>query len=1395
MTSHKIKDKESGFAIILTLGFLSLFMMTALLFTFTAISNRKAANAYNSLTTSRISAQSGLNRALVSINHIISKRIDLINVLNNGEIHSESQPGLSNEQQEELLVGGNSLLNTTIDNIVYYNVEEDYTDSHPTWQYFPINHNAANPITTRVAYKVLPELGKIDVTTCVDTASNAISEDDDKNTSADVKGRPGVKTNEIFLETLFQNYISDNDDEASDLAKKISSANASPKGIISDDEKDNMWRQSIVKLCEDLGIDVKDPSNYKKILEFYKIFNLKQNPQKEAFWVDDGDKKQENDELYHRFNLARTDDDCKGDSEKSWNDIAVDDIVEKKNNLIKYSTNDDGNIEKCIPWIANWSNAGSFKTSKYRAKQIAANLIDYCDDNSLPRNDWNFIPSDSDITSDSDFVSTNDASANPDTWTGKAGTENGPTYVGLEKCPYINELKMEVEGNTIEKSTGYGYTFYALGKLDIEAVLVYFDDTAKNFIAHADGDLKLDGCTDESGDDKHNATFTYGGSSGKAILYANNGSPITLNTDSVNPKQKSLFPEDLTYYKEIAESNNTYFDGDVTITNTSITCNGVNSPFNPQNAAIYSTGNITFTSDFSGLITLISEGYIKSENQLTVFPALDNTTMIAMGGESSSGGRRGGTEMIGIKLSKIKTIEGEFVSKEKIDMTATNGNINFKNINIISDNDIKLNLYKAYDSKVHFNLDSNSSKGTYTYNCNVNLNNLQLELANLYNDMILDLDSSNCWADITIEGSYDFIASASNNDSSYSSNDSYISYDNCCSYFSYSPNYRPNSRNSSSKTESEPETITRTVSFKRKAHIPIDDVKELGYHYKDSDDKNYSTTKFYDSAKLENNKPILSSTIIPNEIIESSYDRDCSISNFKINILNVKLLYNNEELKLLDYSGIRGGVNPSLTEAYKISGPININPGSSSSSHPFIIQTADGGELSIDDVNDWPTDKTYTCTATEIKVNPKSPGQDGNLLRINDKEVELDTNEYYTFTGDMTVKLYNTKYSSNSAYSSATGQWWMDISGDNVQITPSPFSSKDKYSSINDIDELVPSDETNRTLYLDYEVADPRQNHNEGDWVLTKTTDDTNTLGEKNSNFTPDNGPDAEPKAEEPWDISTVYIRNAPMNSPWELGFIHRGAAFETVNLKNYNDNDDIGTGGGSDYSSGDANILDQIKMTPEIKTSSAKINVNSKLEEILTALFQKVEVGCNVDSPGISVDANSASSKEVDFSYASALASELRKCADPKEGGSFFLTRAQIVRADKGLSSALSTDGVVQNTNIKLNRESDAQQEEIIGKIINLTDSSIIPNTFNIIVVSQAIKDIGGDNGSGITILRDLNHDGDTKDKNEKIIGCKKGTYEPYADSILSTQKIFATVIRDADSGKLKVKRYEYVE
>ena len=231
--------------------------------------------------------------------------------------------------------------------------------------------------------------------------------------------------------------------------------------------------------------------------------------------------------------------------------------------------------------------------------------------------------------------------------------------------------------------------------------------------------------------------------------------------------------------------------------------------------------------------------------------------------------------------------------------------------------------------------------------------------------------------------------------------------------------------------------------------------------------------------------------------------------------------------------------------------------------------------------------------------------------------------------------------------------------------------------------------------------------------------------------------------------------------------------------------------GGGGDYANGDANILDQIKMTADT-TTRGKINVNTDIPEVLTLLFQKLRVGSNIassDGPGCLRKANGSITMEVDSSKAETLADEVL-ANNPSNNKETFYTRAQLLRSTNGLTNSLCSDGTVQ-----LGRSSDATQEELVGKFINLTKASAASNAFHVIVVVQTIKDLGSSNSAGVTIANDKNNDGDISDSNESVSNCKTGTYDPYADQILSTKKILVTVVRDPVDYTFRIKEFEYLD
>ena len=324
-------------------------------------------------------------------------------------------------------------------------------------------------------------------------------------------------------------------------------------------------------------------------------------------------------------------------------------------------------------------------------------------------------------------------------------------------------------------------------------------------------------------------------------------------------------------------------------------------------------------------------------------------------------------------------------------------------------------------------------------------------------------------------------------------------------------------------------------------------------------------------------------------------------------------------------------------------------------------------------------------------------------------------------------------------------------------------------------------------LYFDSQIADPRQNLLETDWTDSEfsTNSSIGTISSTNSNFTPNPGGDTDSEdVSDPWEISTAFVRNAPMKSPWELGFIHRGNKWQTINLKKYNSSSYIGAGGGNGYTVGDANILDQIKMTEDVATYG-KVNLNTSLKSVLKALFQKIRVGSDIkeesstDGPGALTKADGTTpADEVDADMATAFANDVLNY-NGTNGGGIYYTRAQLLRSSDILTNSLCYDDVID-----LNRDNDATQEEIIGKFMNLAQAQASSNEPTVIVIAQTIDDIGV---PGTTGTVNVNVDG-------VDVECMTGRYDLGGDKILATQKIMSSVIRNPDTHTFSIKKLEYL-
>ena len=388
---------------------------------------------------------------------------------------------------------------------------------------------------------------------------------------------------------------------------------------------------------------------------------------------------------------------------------------------------------------------------------------------------------------------------------------------------------------------------------------------------------------------------------------------------------------------------------------------------------------------------------------------------------------------------------------------------------------------------------------------------------------------------------------------------------------------------------------------------------------------------------------------------------------------------------------------------------------------------------------------------------------------------------------------------------------------------------------------------TSKTLWSGWAVHDPRQNLNgttipvggsaaDADWkILTpQITGDPSTVfsiycsfpptyegkpnaqnstygGGDNTESPNDAGVPDKEKSEDPADsnISTARIRNAPMESPWELGFIHRGAKWETINLKAYdkdktfqvtNVSPDKYILGGGTYAKGDANILDQVKMTPESQ-GIQKICIDTQNEDVLKALFYRIKYKCGVDS-AVSVNSMASGSPGGYLSTGTdipAIISGLKTYYADSTNPTERMTRSSAV--NKLLLSTTSTPAI-SSSDI-----TDAIQEELIGKVINLVKiGGKFSGDFTIIVLSQTIKDIGVSSPDVISVTK-TSADGLAT----QPVSCQLGRFDVvgptgsttldadwkknvYGDEITGEQKIIVKGNSSAD-GTITIKSFQYID
>lgn len=223
--------------------------------------------------------------------------------------------------------------------------------------------------------------------------------------------------------------------------------------------------------------------------------------------------------------------------------------------------------------------------------------------------------------------------------------------------------------------------------------------------------------------------------------------------------------------------------------------------------------------------------------------------------------------------------------------------------------------------------------------------------------------------------------------------------------------------------------------------------------------------------------------------------------------------------------------------------------------------------------------------------------------------------------------------------------------------------------------------------------------------------------------------------------ISTAYIREAPIRSLWELGFISRGIKWQTINLKTVQaDSESDVTSFDPSYEKGDAEILDMVCLNYK---NSPKFDINAKsTSEAVSANVKKIWKGLlaptssnqtlKIGNPGGDTSADE-DNKDVlnygdnEFTLAADYNAEdvfklIPNDADVEVNDSdyyFFDTDRKSFLRRSSIAPALYKLAMDEDSDI----DTDAKQEALIGKVIGLTDAYIYPPEVRVIVVAELLS------------------------------------------------------------------------
>lgn len=409
-----------------------------------------------------------------------------------------------------------------------------------------------------------------------------------------------------------------------------------------------------------------------------------------------------------------------------------------------------------------------------------------------------------------------------------------------------------------------------------------------------------------------------------------------------------------------------------------------------------------------------------------------------------------------------------------------------------------------------------------------------------------------------------------------------------------------------------------------------------------------------------------------------------------------------------------------------------------------------------------------------------------------------------------------------------------DYAGRNADLAlmPTQLQNGNTFSLGSDGAQVAGAGDYSRHFYFDTQVNDPRHNLGREQWSAAafSETDNGDNVGYCNTVINRgqyfDNEKRVDPVYAGDDSISTAYIRHAPMISMWELGAIHRGAPWQTINLKCASKNGiRMET-----YQNGDGHLLDQVALARTTDRADddvlGLINLNCVANfgggsapfafKSLFTEFPIYQTYANMNSgtaaggtvKGDSVDSDKTGKLDADL-YAKELS----------EAVTYATSQGNLPRRTAVFPTAYPAGSQMENIIPK--NVPDAQSEEIFCRVVNLLkwNKQQIKRA-TVLVLAQSIKDVGGVQlernlpEKDLDLLRDSGHlpydkgnvafrlgtmtAADVRTAYAKRdVGFKK--YDNFYDQITGEAKILVRLEWDESAndnkGAWKITRKEYAE